>query len=92
LLMAFGIYFIFQHSLRGWQHIRIKFNKSNLELFLSALPFHIGAWIMLGLMYWFLQSWPPDGSGFGLIGIFFVFLSSLSFPHVLAMNSFYRKG
>lgn len=91
LLMAFGIYFIFQHSLRGWSHIRSKFQKTDIELFRAALPFHLGAWLMLGLIYWILKSWPPQNSGFGLIGIFFIFLSSLSFPHVLAMDGFYRR-
>lgn len=91
LLMAFGIYFIFQHSLRGWRHIRSKFQITNYELFRAALPFHLGAWVMLGLIYWILNLLPPQPSGFGLIGIFFIFLSSLSFPHVLAMDGFYRR-
>jgi lycopene beta-cyclase len=91
LLMAFGVYFIFQHSLRGWGHLRQRFQKTDVELFRSALPFHLGAWVMLGFLYWFLPSRLPEQSGFGLIGIFFVFLSALSFPHVLAMDGFYRR-
>ena len=91
LLMAFGIYFIFQHSLRGWKHLRTRLQKTNFELYQSALPFHLGAWLMLGLMYWLLRSTPTGDTGFGLVGIFFIFLSSLSFPHVLAMHKFYTK-
>lgn len=93
LLMAFGVYFIFQHSLRGWKHIRTKLKMNNLELFRSALPFHLGAWIMLALMYWILTIYKPAAeiTGFGLIGIFFIFLSGLSFPHVIAMDGFYRR-
>ncbi|MFZ9505099.1 MAG: beta-carotene 15,15'-dioxygenase, Brp/Blh family [Cyclobacteriaceae bacterium] len=91
LLMAFGVFFIFQHSLRGWRHIRNQFQKSNVDLFVSALPFSLGAWLMMGLLYWILMTYSPTGTGFGLVGIFFVFLSALSFPHVVAMHGFYRK-
>ncbi|MFZ9982297.1 MAG: beta-carotene 15,15'-dioxygenase, Brp/Blh family [Cyclobacteriaceae bacterium] len=92
LLMAFGVYFIFQHSLRGWRHLRTRFRKTDYELFRYALPFNIGAWLMLGVLYWFLSSWSVESPGFGPAGIFFVFLSGLSFPHVLAMDGFYRRN
>lgn len=89
LLAAFGIYFIFQHSWRGWHHIRARLGKTNRELFRMALPFHAGAWLLLALLYILNPAPSGDAFGFGRIGLFFVFLSSLSFPHVLAMHRFY---
>ena len=92
LLAAFGFYFIFQHSWRGWRHIRAKLGKTDMELFQIALPFHLAAWLLLGLLYFFNPTTYGETFGFGRIGLFFVFLSSLSFPHVLAMHRFYRAS
>ena len=91
LLMAFGVYFIFQHSLRGWRHLRTRFGKTNFELFRHALPFNLGAWMLLGILYWILSTGYLKSPEFGPVGIFFVFLSALSFPHVLAMDGFYGR-
>lgn len=49
LLTAFGLYFIGQHSITGWIHLKNTFKASNLSLFKKALPYNLGAWFFLVL-------------------------------------------
>lgn len=44
LLFAFGIYYIGQHSLTGWKHLKIHLRMSDKNIWLQSLPFHGGAW------------------------------------------------
>jgi Brp/Blh family beta-carotene 15,15'-monooxygenase len=90
LLMAFGLYFIGQHSLTSWNHLSIALNQSNRSIWLHSLPFQIGAWIILVL---FIFLWPAS-ENYNLemlnkYGVFFIFISCISFPHVLTMNMLY---
>ena len=43
LLLTFGLYFIFEHSVIGWMHLKNKLKLSHLKMYLNALPFNIGA-------------------------------------------------
>lgn len=86
LLQAFGIYFIFQHSLTGWIHIKKGLNKSNRELWLNALPFSLGA-IVLFVFFFTNNSYHWTDQ----TGSFFIFLSCISFPHVINMYMFYTS-
>jgi len=90
LLVAFGLYFIGQHSLTGWQHLRERLRLTSRQLWLQALPFHLGAWVLL-LGFYYL--WPDAETFAGLSrwGLFFIFLSCISFPHVLAMHALYKS-
>lgn len=90
LLFAFGLYFIGQHSLTGWQHLQERLQLKPRQLWLQALPFHLGAWLLLLVFYFF---WPEGQSWSGLSrwGLFFIFLSCISFPHVLAMHGLYKR-
>ncbi len=91
LITAFGLYFIGQHSYNGWSHLKQGMNENNQSLFLKALPFTAGALIMfVGMallmkndLIHYRENW---------ISIFFVFISCISFPHIIAMNNFYRKN
>ncbi len=93
LLTAFGIYFIGQHSMNGWRHLNKGLKLSHLELTKQALPFTMGAMILFGILSIYLQS----NLGFSgmdserLASIFFIFIGCISFPHVLAMNVFYKR-
>lgn len=86
LLEAFGIYFICQHSLNGWLQIKVRLHKTNLQLWRHSLPFTIGAAILFFIffinpnLFWEQQ-----------LGAFFIFLSCISFPHVMNMDHFYRR-
>ena len=87
LMHAFGLYFIGQHSRTGWRDLRRGLQLSSPTLWRAALPFHTGAWLLLGMFYTFKDWLPP--LDFGPEGSFFVFLACLSFPHVVTMHRFY---
>ncbi len=91
LLFSFGLYFIGQHSIHGWKHIQMHLNWSHQKIWLQALPFHAGAWFLLGLFYWL---WPSAGiaQDSSPWGLFFIFIACISFPHVIAMHGMYKKG
>jgi hypothetical protein len=82
LLVAFGLYFIFQHSVNGWQQLKLSLQMSNSRLWMHALPFTLGSFLLLGVLYYLdiPVNW----------GQAFIFLSALSFPHVLLMHRIYK--
>ncbi|MBM3428664.1 MAG: hypothetical protein FJX95_07770 [Bacteroidetes bacterium] len=91
LIFAFGLYFIFHHSALGWKHLKSQFNMTHSDMWRQSVLFQLGAWLFLSLFYLY---WPStDGpNNITKWGVFFVFLSSLSFPHVLAMIRFYKRN
>ncbi len=90
LVMAFGFYFIGQHSTVGWLHLKRSFKVSHVQMWTKALPFQLGAWIFLAAFYFFndqiaaLSSVSPWS-------IFFIFISCVSWPHIMVMHRFYLK-
>lgn len=90
LMQAFALYFIGQHSLTGWTHIKQHLRMRDTSIWMHALPFHAGAWLLLSLFYflWPQTSAEPSASRWG---IFFIFIACISLPHALAMQSVYRK-
>jgi hypothetical protein len=83
LIPAFALFFIFQHSLHGWKKIKAMSLKSDLRLWLNALPFTLGAVVLFGFnTYYASITW----------GQVFIFLAALSFPHVVLMATLYRKS
>jgi lycopene beta-cyclase len=89
LSIAFGIYFLGQHSITGWKHIREHLQMSNTSIWLHSLPFHLGAWAILAVFVLITPTFASDNAS--TWGTFFVFLACLSLPHVLAMNRVYRR-
>lgn len=91
LITSFGLYFVGQHSLNGWSHLKKGLHASDILLFKKALPFNAGAFFLFAvLLYWFRNDW----AGYAyhqVLTIFFIFVSCISFPHVLAMHRFYQK-
>ncbi len=84
LLLSFGIYFVGQHSMHGWKHLKHGLNETLPNLLIKALPFTLGGIIViLFFMLYFSVNY---------IGVFFIVLSCLSMPHVLSMNYFYSKN
>ena len=92
LLSAFGLYFIGQHSINGWTHLKKGMNVNNISLFVKALPFTGGALVLLLSFFFLLKYDYISHVNDQLITIFFVFIACLSFPHVIAMNKFYDQG
>lgn len=84
LLSSFALYFIGNHSTSGWNHLKKDFKVKDSTLFKKALPYNIAAWMLLIAFYQFYNK--------ELISSFFVFISSLSLPHVLIMSKHYNHS
>jgi len=89
LLLAFGLYFIGQHSLTGWQHLHSHLKLSHKTIWLHSVPFHVGAWLLMALFFYL---WPTlkVSNDFNFWSLFFIFTACLSFPHTINMNTIYR--
>jgi len=81
LIEAFGIYFIFQHSLNGWRYLTQITSMNPKQLWWQALPFTLASIGLFAAYYYWsaAHNW----------GLLFIFLSALSFPHVFFMNRAY---
>jgi len=86
LIISFGFYFVFYHSWNGWCHLKKELQLSNQKMYLYALPFNLGAFLIFGLAFLKL-----DQAFLGNVSYFFVFLSCISFPHILFMHRFYQQ-
>jgi lycopene beta-cyclase len=91
LITSFGLYFIGQHSIHGWSHLRKGLNVNNTSLYLKALPFTIGAFLLFFILFIFIDKKILTEFESQIIISFFIFTSCISFPHVLTMNVFYKK-
>lgn len=83
LVVSFGIYFVLQHSMHGWNHLRSELNLSSFKLWMKSLPFSIGGALIFAI---FISMERHD-----YIGLFFIVLSCISLPHVLSMHTFYAQ-
>ena len=91
LITAFGLYFIGQHSVNGWSHLKKGLKVGNKDLFIKAFPFTLRAFILFVVIYLVLQSSWLNYTNEQVLATFFVFISCISFPHVIAMHKFYKK-
>lgn len=89
LLLAFGFYFLGLHSRRGWQHLQVRLQLSQRELFKKALPFSLGGWLSFAGVGLAAQFYPLSFEGW--IPAFFVFLAAVSAPHIVLMSGLYRR-
>ena len=85
LATAFGIYFVLQHSLSGWNHLKLSHKWTNTEMWMKALPFTIGAVALFLLVFRFDKSSLLAWSSY-----FLVFLSAISLPHIYFMSKLYK--
>ena len=91
LLTSFAIYFIAQHSIFGWMHLKKGLNTNNLFLFKKALPFNLGAVVFFILTIYLIQTGLLKTQKNDFTAFFFMFIACISLPHVIAMNTFYKK-
>ena len=87
LILAFGLYFILQHSLNAWEHLKQGLSMNALQLHKKSLVFTLGAlgiFVLIALNASYIQSIE------GLWATFFVFIACISFPHFLMMHLFYK--
>jgi lycopene beta-cyclase len=89
LLLAFGSYFIFQHSTNAWVHIKHKLHVSNRSLLKEAYPFTLGA-VALFLIFVLFASFYQIENIKLLESHFYIFLACISLPHILVMHTFYK--
>ncbi len=83
LLISFGIFFVFQHSLHGWNHLKSDLQTNSYRLWLKSLPFSLGGALIILL---FMLANRAD-----YIGVFFILLSCISMPHIVSMHHFYTS-
>jgi len=91
LITSFGLYFIGQHSLNGWNHLKKGIKTNNASLYMKALPFTVGGAILFLVLAYFVKNNYLVQFNEHLLTVFFVFISCISFPHVMAMSRFYNK-
>ena len=88
LILAFGLYFIFQHSLNAWGHLKHGLKMDGFTLYKKALPFTLSAIFFLCAML--IYNSVADLNLNKFIAILFIFLSCISLPHFLLMHLFYK--
>jgi hypothetical protein len=91
LLTSFAVYFIAQHSIYGWIHLKKGLKTNNLSLYKKALPFNLGAVLFFILTIYLVQIGPLKTEKTDFTALFFMFVACISLPHVIAMNKFYQK-
>jgi lycopene beta-cyclase len=87
LWASFGVYFVMQHSLSGWRHLRTANQWTNVAMWKKSAPFTLGGVLVLAAAFVFrpddLRSW---------FGYAAVLLSMISLPHVYFMSlAYFRK-
>ena len=90
LISSFGLYFIGQHSMNGWTHLKQGMSVDNKSLYWKALPFTVGSLLLFAVFIYLLKNNYLAEFNESLLTIFFVFISCISFPHVMVMNRFYH--
>lgn len=89
LLTAFGLYFIGQHSLNSWGHIKKGLAITNKQFVLKALPFTLGSFFLFGILFYLIKNEIIMVQNYNWTAIIFIFISCISLPHILVIHSFY---
>ena len=89
LIAAFGLYFIVQHSINAWEHLKIGLSTNSISLYRKALPFTMGAVFLFMIIAMLNNSLRFENDK--IISSFFIFLACISLPHVFLMHNFYES-
>ncbi len=84
LLVSFGIYFVTQHSIHGWRHLKADLKTNSFSLWLKGLPLSLGG-ALIFLIFMLLNN--KD-----YFSIFFIIFSCIIMPHIISMHKFYQKN
>lgn len=87
LILAFSLYFIFQHSSNAWQHLKLGLNLNSIQLYKKSLFYTLGALVIFLLVAIYAKEVININ---GLLANFFIFIACISFPHFLLMHFFYK--
>ena len=90
LIFAFGLYFIFQHSYNAWGHLQTGLKLNENSLYKKALPYTLGALIILIAIVIFNPNTIINTEGF--LANVFIFLACISLPHFVLMHLFYKSN
>jgi hypothetical protein len=91
LLTAFGLYFIGQHSVNSWSHIKKGLLISNKQFFLKALPFTFGAFFLFGILALTVKNELIKLENYNWVAFIFIFISCISLPHIIVIHGFYKN-
>jgi lycopene beta-cyclase len=88
LILAFGLYFILQHSNNAWGHLKQGLGMNTIELYKKSAFFTFGALLIFVFIAFFIRDY-IDLSG--LWANFFIFIACISLPHFVMMHLFYNS-
>jgi lycopene beta-cyclase len=88
LTLAFGLYFILQHSHNAWNHLKQGLGMNTIELYKKSAFFTFGALLIFVFIAFFIRDF-IDLSG--LWANFFIFIACISLPHFVMMHLFYNS-
>ena len=89
LLLAFGLYFIGNHSVKGWMDLKSGLRESASSLLAKAAPFSVMAYLLF-IVLW-IASQQLDWSFQEVMPSLFVFIAAVSAPHIWYMHGFYTR-
>ena len=89
LIVAFGLYFILQHSSNAWHHLKQGLKTNSLGLYKKASFYTLIALLVFGVI---LLNAEKLNSFQALWSQFFIFLACVSFPHFIVMHLFYKTN
>lgn len=90
LMLAFGLYFVCQHSLNAWRHLQTGLQLPSRRLYWKGLPYTLGA--VAFLVLFFAVDMPRYFTMSAKMGLVFVFLACVSLPHFILMHLFYKTA
>jgi Brp/Blh family beta-carotene 15,15'-monooxygenase len=88
LILAFGLYFIMQHSNNAWNHVKQGLRTNTIELYKKASFYTFGALTVFAMMILNAESLKSLNA---LWSQFFIFLACISLPHFVLMHLFYKR-
>jgi len=89
LTLAFGLYFILQHSYNAWIHLQKGLNMNAKQLHKKSAAFTFGALVLFVCIAFFIR----DSSNLQAFWAnFFVFIACISLPHFVLMHLFYSSN
>lgn len=89
LILAFGLYFVLQHSHNAWNHLKSGLGMSSFDLYKKSSIFTLGAVFVFLFIALFVRSSPDFES---LWASFFIFVACVSLPHFVLMHLFYASN
>ncbi len=88
LTLAFGLYFILQHSFNAWIHLQKGLKMNAPHLYKNSAIFTLGALVLFVVIAFFVR----DTANLNAFWAnFFVFIACISLPHFVLMHLFYSS-